>query len=351
MADNPDIKLNEGSNSEGDKDILKNTDRFVKTDSSRIKKAELHDDVNTQPVVKPKEGLNNGEDVLDPLTLRDSDTSKLKKIKPKSSTQTINLDSENISDTVHLKVIKEKKKQLAGILTASQTIRLRPPSAPQGGTAAPGGPQSSQTLKIPPTAAAPGGPQSSQTLKISPTASPAGTVNMPPQGSPAGTLKINMPASTSESGTIKVTKPNFAEATSSGTLKIKSPVAVDTGSTAGGTLKIKSAAATASASGTLKLKAASTADETVKISGSDKKGGTLKLKAKSTVSQPAQSVKQRSRRAEVEEDDVALAVEDDPKARPGIFMALSSLVALAAVGVIVFTLIDNYIQIFTLHGK
>ena len=349
MADNPDIKLSQGSSSEGDRDILKNTDRFVKTDSSRIKKAELHDDVHTQPVVKPKEGLNSGEGVLDPLTLRDSDTSKLKKIKPKSSTQTINQDSENISDTVHLKVIKEKKKQLAGILTASQTIRLRPPSAPQGGTSAPGGPQSSQTLKISPSA--PGGPQSSQTLKISPSASSAGTVNMPPQGSPAGTLKINMPASASESGTIKVTKPNFAEATSAGTLKIKSPVAVDTGSTASGTLKIKSAAATASASGTLKLKAASTSDETVKISGDDKKGGTLKLKAKSTVSQPAHSAK-RDRRAQVEEeDDLALAIEDDPKARPGIFMALSSLVALAAVGVIVFTLLDNYMKIFTIHGN
>ena len=52
-----------------------------------------------------------------------------------------------------------------------------------------------------------------------------------------------------------------------------------------------------------------------------------------------------------EEDDLALAVEDDPKARPGIFMALSSLVALAAVGVIVFTLLDNYMKIFTIHGN
>ena len=59
-------------------------------------KAEKNDDVNTQPVVKPKENLKSGDDVLDPMTLRDSDTSKLKKIKPKSSTQTISLDSENI---------------------------------------------------------------------------------------------------------------------------------------------------------------------------------------------------------------------------------------------------------------
>ena len=67
-----------------------------------------------------------------------------------------------------------------------------------------------------------------------------GTVNMPPQASPAGTLKINMPATSSESGTIKVSKPNFSDPAAGGTLKIKSPVSVDTGGGAGGTLKIKS---------------------------------------------------------------------------------------------------------------
>ena len=326
------------------------------------KAPEAHDDVNTQPVVKPKDDLNSGEEVLDPLTLRDSDTSKLKRIKPKSATQTINLDSENVSDTVHLKVIKEKKKQLAGILTASQTIRLRPPSSPQtpGDGQAPA-PQSSQTLKInpsaPPPPSTPGAPASAQTLKIAPgaSASGSGTVSMPPAGAPAGTLKINMPASTSESGTIKVSKPNFAEASSAGTLKIKSPVAVDTGSTVGGTLKIKSAAAsTASASGTLKLKAAATADETVKIAGEDKKGGTLKLKAKSTVSQPAgggSTLKSKAQSRQREDDDVISEVEDDPKAKPGIFMTLSSLVALAAIGTIVFLCIDNYMELFSILNK
>lgn len=282
-------------------------------------KAESNDNVNTQPVLKPKMDLNSGESVLDPLTLRDSDTSKLKKIKPKSATQTINLDSENISDTVHLKVIKEKKKQLAGILTASQTIRLRPPSSPQ-------------------TPA----PQSASTLKISnPAPAPSGTVNLPPQNSPAGTLKINMPASSSESGTIKVAKPNFAETSSAGTLKIKSP---DASTSSGGTLKIK-AAPTASASGTLKLKAAAGSDQTVKM-GDDKKGGTLKLKAKSTVSQPAQSVKQKSatqvRKAEA---DLA-ATQDDPKANPGIFITLSSVATLAAAATIVFFLVTSYQDLF-----
>lgn len=334
MADqeNPEVKLNHKSDSDSqrDKQIMKATNRFEKTESSRIKKAEINDDVNTQPVVKPKGDLNSGEEVLDPLTLRDSDTSKLKKIKPKSATQTIDLDSENISDTVHLKVIKEKKKQLAGILTASQTIRLRPPSSPSGGSS-------------------PGTPQSSQTLKIAPNApSPAGTVNMPPAGgAPAGTLKINMPASSTESGTIKVSKPNFAESSSAGTLKIKSPVAVDGGASAGGTLKIKSAAATASASGTLKLKSAGGSDETLKIAGGDKKGGTLKLKAKSTVGGGTGAVKRHSARDEDVEEVEAYTEVEDPKAKPGVFMTLSSLVALVAVGTIVFKLVENYMKLFT----
>ena len=282
-------------------------------------KAEKNDNVNTQPVVKPKADLKSGDDVLDPMTLRDSDTSKLKKIKPKSSTQTISLDSENISDTVHLKVIKEKKKQLAGILTASQTIRLRPPSD-SGKTQVP---NSAGTMKLPSPAA-------------------GGTVNMPPGGSPAGTLKINMPATSSESGTIKVSKPNFEEAAASGTLKIKSPVSVDTGGGAGGTLKIKST--TGAPSGTLKLKAAPGGDQTVRL-GEDKKGGTLKLKGGSPVQSSSPSVKQ-SARSSASHESYEQIVSEDPKAKPGIFMTLSSLVALGTIGFTVFKLFDNYMKLF-----
>ncbi len=335
--ESPDIKLGRASIDDlaADKKILEETSRYNKTSSGRIHKTDIDDDVNTQSVLKQKEELLSGEGVLDPLALRDSDTSKLKRIKPKSATQTIDLDSENISDTVHLKVIKEKKKQLAGILTASQTIRLRPPSGPTGAPAPLSQPQV----------------QSSQTLKITPGATnSAGSVNMPPQVSPAGTLKINMPASSTESGTIKVVKPNFAEVSSAGTLKIKSPMPVEnSGATAGGTLKIKSATATASASGTLKLKSAAGSEETVKIvdSGAEKKGGTLKLKASGTTESAPQGVKRHSARAD-EETVTAVNVElEDPKAKPGIFMTLSSVVAISAIGIIVFKLIENYMQLFT----
>ncbi|MCH2205116.1 MAG: hypothetical protein MK132_04495 [Lentisphaerales bacterium] len=322
MSDNnPEIRLKKDDTSSvaRDQDILKKTSRFDKTDSTRIKKAELNDDVNTQAVVKPKVSLNSGEDVLDPMTLRDSDTSKLKKIKPKSSTQTISLDSENISDTVHLKVIKEKKKQLAGILTASQTIRLRPPSD-SGKTQSPASEDTKMKLGAP---------------------APGGTVNMSPQGSPVGTLKINMPATSSESGTIKVSKPSFPGSQApSGTLKIKSPVA---GQSGGSTLKIKSTEQSGVApSGTLKLKSAS-ADQTVRMSGSSS-GGTLKLKGASTSLSSSTSRKQINNTA----DDVTSfdGLDDDSRLKPGIMMTLNTLMTIAALGFAVFKLFDNYTKLF-----
>ena len=336
MADNKDdirLKGNSGS-SEDDKKIVEGN--MKNTDSSRIKKAEINDDVHTRPVLKPQAELNSGESVLDPMTLRDSDTSRLKRIKPKSETQTINLD-DNVTDTVHLKVIKEKKKQLAGILTASQTIRLRPPSNPPQAA-----PQAPPAAPVPGAPAAP--PQSAQTLKLSPTPSPGGTVNMPP-AQPAGTLKINMPASSSESGTIKVSKPNFSQAASAGTLKIKSGAAPDA-SAAGGTLKIKSAAPTASASGTLKIKSPSEGDQTVKM---NEAGGTLKLKAKSTASSPAPQATGARQAARPQEEAAAAAASEveDPKAKPGIFMTLSALVACGLIGTIVAITVNGWVKLFT----
>ena len=118
----------------------------------------------------------------------DTDTTKLKRVSP--STQNINLDGENYTDTVHLKVIKERKKQLSGILTASQTIRLRPPSA---GTKAPEITNTDSTVMT-------------QELKL------------PPQKNAASTLKVADPSST-DTGTIKVSGP-----ASAGTLRVKAPV-------------------------------------------------------------------------------------------------------------------------------
>ena len=287
----------------------KSVDQSAKSDSSRIEKSALNE--------AAKKPANSG--TVDPLTLRDSDTAKLKRIKPKSATQTISLDSQKISDTVHLKVIKEKKKQLAGILTASQTIRLRPPS---GGTKAPTATPASKA----------------------PTAS-GQTVNIPAaKQTNASTLKVNMPASASESGTIKVSKPEMSSSLG-GTLKIKNPVP-----RASGTLKIKAAP---SASGTIKVKAPVKGDDTVKVAAPvAKKGGTLKLKAKSTVSSVPT---QRTVNTSEESSDKAIAEEKVDKvqkltteegAEPGVIMTVFSLASLCAVGFFVLKTCGSYMELY-----
>ncbi|NQZ57727.1 MAG: hypothetical protein HRT88_09730 [Lentisphaeraceae bacterium] len=282
----------------------KSVDQSAKSGSSRIEKSALNEAAK-QPVDSA---------IVDPLTLRASDTAKLKRIKPKSATQTISLDSQRISDTVHLKVIKEKKKQLAGILTASQTIRLRPPAS---GTKAPTA--SGETVNI---------PAAKQTSD--------------------STLKVNMPASASESGTIKISKPEISSSTG-GTLKIKSPVPRASG-TSGGTLKIKAAPA---ASGTIKVKAPVKGDETVKVGApAAKKGGTLKLKAKSTVSSVPT---QRTVKTPEETNDKAISEEKvdevqklttEEGAEPGVIMTVFSLASLCAVGFFVLKTFGSYMELY-----
>jgi len=305
-------------------------------------------DTPTQSIPRPEGGLH----------VRDSDTSKLKRIQAKPNVGAA-MDSDNNTDTVHLKVIKEKKKQLAGILTASQTIRLRPPS---GNDSAPA-PSSAGTLKVTvPQVSTP--PSSAGTLKVSVSPasvqpSPVGTlkVEMPMQSAPqaGGTLKINMPVSSTESGTIKVTKAQVAESAAAGTLKIKSASTSDSSvppPAAAGTLKIKAPTGSATAtppaaSGTLKIKAPTEAEETVRMdSGTeDKKGGTLKLKSGSgsTASPAAQAGPGtlKSAAASRAQEEVA---EIDPKNLPGIFTILGSLVALTAAGFLVNFVTVSYLN-------
>ncbi|MCM8538172.1 MAG: hypothetical protein NE334_19675, partial [Lentisphaeraceae bacterium] len=79
--------------------------------------------------------------------------------------------------------------------------------------------------------------------------------------------------------------------------------------------------------------------------GEDKKGGTLKLKGGSPVQSSSPSVKQ-SARSSASHESYEQIVSEDPKAKPGIFMTLSSLVALGTIGFTVFKLFDNYMKLF-----
>lgn len=189
------------------------------TDENKKDESVDSNEATTQPILKPQ------EDTQTSLSLRDSDTARLKKMKPKPTGPS--------TDTVQLKVIKEKKKQLAGILTASQTIKLRPET----------------------------GSSSSSQVKLKSSDQVSGSVD---------SLRAQR-TSSADSGTIKVSKPS-APAQGASTLKIKSSTATG----GAGTLKIKN---TASTGGTLKLKNTASTGGTLKLKNGGADAGTLKLKS------------------------------------------------------------------------
>ena len=98
--------------------------------------------------------------IVDPQSARDFETTRLKRVKPEEpktdpdTEPTAPTDEKFSTSTVHLKVIKEKKKQLAGILSASQTIRLRPAGGGEGNAPTEGG-RKTLKIKAPITGAAP----------------------------------------------------------------------------------------------------------------------------------------------------------------------------------------------------
>ncbi|WDE96019.1 hypothetical protein PQO03_09865 [Lentisphaera profundi] len=282
----------------------------------------------------------------DPLMIRDTDTTKLKRVSP--STQNINLDGENYTDTVHLKVIKERKKQLSGILTASQTIRLRPPSAGTKSAEVRNTDSTvmTQELRLPPQRNA------ASTLKVADSVSTdTGTIKVSGPAS-AGTLRVKAPiaAEPSSAGTLKIQAPVSEQSNAGSTLKVQSPS--DGGGTlkikspdGGGTLKIKTSGPTEGASGTLKIKAPVAADETLKVDP-DAAGGTLKLKTAGTQRASSPKVKAKAQSGVSNED----LLESDTKGKPGIVTVLVAIAATGVLGFTVFKNIDQYMEMFKIVG-
>ncbi len=98
--------------------------------------------------------------ISDPMAARDGEGGAgVLHIRPGDERRPSSAEDTLDTETVHLKVIKEKKKQLAGILSASQTIRLRPSPGPQ---------QVSQTgtVQQPPPAVGAGEGAQRRTLKV-----------------------------------------------------------------------------------------------------------------------------------------------------------------------------------------
>jgi hypothetical protein len=261
------------------------------------------------------EGKSTQENtVIDPLSMRDSKTTGLKRIKAKTdevSVEALN-DGSNETETVHLKVIKEKKTQLKNILSASQTIRLRPSTDGKPNLAS-----QAATTDAPAVPAQDGG---KATLKIkAPTVENASTESIEKGGDNSGksTLKIKSPlAHGGDSGkaTLKVMSP--AESSGKATLKVKSPGAGQTQeSPAPGGAK------------TLKLKGAPQASGNAEAQPQAPAAG--------TAAQPAASAK------------APMQLDDDQGGQAKIIDVLVSAAGFVVVGVSIGFLATSFMQLFS----
>ena len=86
--------------------------------------------------VPPPSGAVGGSDpsqtsaITDPMELRQTNTNKLQRIKADETTAAMSHGREEGTDTVRLKVVREKKKQLPDVVSPGQTVHLRPSAAP-----------------------------------------------------------------------------------------------------------------------------------------------------------------------------------------------------------------------------
>ncbi|MEI8078270.1 MAG: hypothetical protein WCH61_01420 [bacterium] len=215
--------------------------------------------------------------VKDPLSLRDTNTSRLKRIKMDSSGQISTTvvvtpptasgrDKRDSTETVRLKVIREKRQGAAPVAAAHQTIRLRPPA--EGGVV--------PTVPVVPVAETASSP-TAETVHVE---AAADTVTVPPAVPAASVPATPVPATSSagnkiSTATIKLrpgtlptpvagpviaAEPTAAPGKAKHTIKIKmpAPVVPGAGATAlavppdsGATIKLPASAGDAGA--TMKL--------------------------------------------------------------------------------------------------
>jgi len=303
--------------------------------------------------------------ISDPMAARDGEGGAgVLHIRPGDERRPSSAEDTLDTETVHLKVIKEKKKQLAGILSASQTIRLRPSPGPQ---------QVSQTgtVQQPPPAVGAGEGAQRRTLKVkgpaaqvgeTPTArltradikTPSTEASEP--GLPTAkskkrpTLKIKAPAvdgetPTQDSDAIPPPSRPAAGEDQVSTLKIKAPTQVESAAperaASRSTLKIKPPQGKPSGDPVAAPEAAPAEEEAQRTTrrAAKKKEKTLRLK------QPAGKTKATTDdEAEPTTASEDLASGDD--VAPGILYTLTSVAALAAVGCAVYLTVVPYMELF-----
>ena len=321
-----------------------------------------------KPVKKPKRILAPTSTpipkIIDPTRRRDNATVRLnashsdfpvmEEKKPE------NAGGDPGSDTVVLKVIKEKKKKLAGILSASQTIRLRPPSEPGFTPGSPVPPETEpampkKTLKLKTPGAAAESDQDQgpphtverRVLKLKPSVPTAETVQQPASSegeqttvrrsnrihdriapTAKATLKIKVPAASAP--VAQSSKPSD-ERQSKATLKIKAPPSTPTAAPAAGP-GTKPPQPSVGARG-----------KPITQAGGVTSGKTLKLKAvprptptKQVVTPPVAAEPQ----VELPEVKENLQLETD------VFYTISAVASLMTIGAVLYLMVYQFTSLF-----
>ncbi|MEA2013224.1 MAG: hypothetical protein U9O87_09165 [Verrucomicrobiota bacterium] len=335
-----------------------------KTDTSRLKRNRKEEE-ETQlvtPDLPPEDTSAEIPDIVDPMTVRNTDTSRLKKL-TKQQLKRTSLDDEIEEDegvsreTVHLKIIKEKKKQLAGILTASQTIRLRPSANKKAPSISDEG-SSGDTLKV---KDAPRRQQAGSTVKLTPKIDPQATTKAAaPPSKPSLKLKAKTraPGKGDAGKTVDLGAP-VPEGEDTKTQKLKltpKPTTKDAAQTL--------APSPITSDKTLKLKPKGDAKQTVAVSpGSDasqtaelapnpaetsyeapvKK--TLKLKSKKSKELPKTFQKPQGAPSPTSKAATREDIEDLSGAEPGIFLTVTATAAMVLLGVTMYFILSNYLNL------
>jgi hypothetical protein len=209
----------------GTERVVKRKSLTLDGGSMTLKPSATNKPTDSKRMLRPKSLVGMGEEEkiqtqellpheMDPSRRRETDTANLKRIRPgKTSAEGVTTTGETGTDTIHLRVIKEKKNQLKNILSASQTIRLRPSpagDAQPGKTPTAASAQAAQAAPAAPPApapaAAPAGDAQKRTLKIKapsePGTTPAAAAPPPPptvpetQPSPTDTAEVTRPKTT-----------------------------------------------------------------------------------------------------------------------------------------------------------
>lgn len=304
--------------------------RFKKTETSRLKTAgagEQPSPADEAQVPPPQASGEQAEQkVDDPMALRDTHTSKVRRVqagKDTGPTATAvppgSVDELKKTETVHLKVVQQKKKEIADMMSPGSTVRLRAPGVKKSGPA-PAAKKGTErdTIKVSP-------PEPRQPADKEPAEAPA----------PSSTVKAEKPSEkkTSTQALKKVTAKS-ADDDAEKTTAVPPPAAEQAG-------EADSGEKAATGRQTLKLRGTGKAGRTVKVpSGKDAAAGTVQLKrgrdGTETQELPAPQ-------------GVPGAVPGVPGpaprtaagAQPGVMFTLAAVAAAAALGVAVFFMITQ----------